>query len=341
MCQWFAPVDMIITTEGEYFRRAGVIEKDADGQVTKINLPSKIVMVANHQVSLCQPIYCDWWYLWAFTKWTGGSKDVIIVLKKSLKWIPVFGWAMQWFRFVFLARSWATDSKYFVKKLAEVADYAEKYDDPLFFMLYPEGTLVSKDTRPISKKWADKTGIEDMQHMLLPRATGLQWTLRSLAPRVSGLKLLDITVAYEGIPRNAYGQSHYTLRSVFMSGIPPPNIHLHLRIYDVKTEVPIGDVDIRRDKAATHSRTESEATQEERQVFENWLLQRWREKDALLEGFHQIGLLAPPKKSQTECFNERFTIPMALGSLWELVALLLSMTPSIIAARLLKTFRRG
>lgn len=32
-------------------------------------------------------------------------------------------------------------------------------DTPLTLILYPEGTLVSKDTRPISKKYADKLGI--------------------------------------------------------------------------------------------------------------------------------------------------------------------------------------
>ena len=45
-----------------------------------------------------------------------------------------------------------------------------------------------------------------------------------------------------GIPPLAYGQSYYTLRSIFFDGVPPPQIHLHLRLFDVNKEVPIGDL---------------------------------------------------------------------------------------------------
>jgi 1-acyl-sn-glycerol-3-phosphate acyltransferase len=96
----------MITTEGDYFDKAGVIEKDHAGRIIKLNFPSKLVIISNHQASL-QPcssmpiitfrlrslqVYLDWWYLWSLTYWMGGHKDVIIVLKKSLKWIPIVGW---------------------------------------------------------------------------------------------------------------------------------------------------------------------------------------------------------------------------------------------------------
>jgi hypothetical protein len=66
---------------------------------------------------------------------------------------------MQFFRFIFLARSWASDSLYLVKQLALLGKRAQDHDTPLTFILYPEGTLVSPDTRPVSKKYADKLGI--------------------------------------------------------------------------------------------------------------------------------------------------------------------------------------
>ena len=107
-------------------------------------------------------------------------RDVCIVLKKSLKWVPVIGWVcahtpltcpaltvsplhdlqgMQFFNFIFLARSWASDRLYLEKQLALLGQRAQDDDTPLTFILYPEGTLVSRDTRPISKKFADKLGI--------------------------------------------------------------------------------------------------------------------------------------------------------------------------------------
>lgn len=105
---------------------------------------------------------------------------------------------MIWFRFVFLNRSWATDSKYYIRELAALAERTMATSERLSFFLFPEGTLVSKDTRPLSRKWAKKRGIPDLQHSLLPRTTGLQYALRALSPRIPELHLLDITVAYEG-----------------------------------------------------------------------------------------------------------------------------------------------
>lgn len=66
---------------------------------------------------------------------------------------------MQMYDFIFLARSWASDRVQLASHLSRLGKLAKEEDNPLCFMLYPEGTLVSKDTRPISQKFADKTGI--------------------------------------------------------------------------------------------------------------------------------------------------------------------------------------
>jgi len=66
---------------------------------------------------------------------------------------------MQFFNFIFLARSWASDRVQLATSLSNLGRAAEREDNPFVFLLYPEGTLVSKDTRPISRKFADKMGI--------------------------------------------------------------------------------------------------------------------------------------------------------------------------------------
>jgi len=66
---------------------------------------------------------------------------------------------MQFYNFIFLARSWASDRWYLANRLAWLGGRAQEQDIPLTFILYPEGTLVSPKTRPISKKFADKMGI--------------------------------------------------------------------------------------------------------------------------------------------------------------------------------------
>ena len=66
---------------------------------------------------------------------------------------------MQFFRFIFLARSWASDRLQLASELSDLGKQAQQGDKPLSLVLYPEGTLVSDQTKPISKKYADKLGI--------------------------------------------------------------------------------------------------------------------------------------------------------------------------------------
>jgi lysocardiolipin and lysophospholipid acyltransferase len=86
---------------------------------------------------------------------------------------------MQFFNFIFLARSWASDRIYLVKQLALLGQRAQLHDTPLTFILYPEGTLVSRDTRPISKKYADKLGIVSLPPPVLPPTITYWISLRS------------------------------------------------------------------------------------------------------------------------------------------------------------------
>ena len=140
---------------------------------------TKYVMSYNHKslVIECRQIYADWWYMWCLMYSIGAHgmhRHVYITLKKSLQWVPIIGWVhftlyschtssraaqgMQFFDFIFLARSWASDKHTLASRLAFLGAAAERKDSPLCYILYPEGTLVSKDTRPISKKFADKIG---------------------------------------------------------------------------------------------------------------------------------------------------------------------------------------
>ena len=66
---------------------------------------------------------------------------------------------MQFFRFIFLARSWVTDRSQLDHQLSKLGQRTQQGDRPLSLVIYPEGTLVSDQTKPISKKYADKLGI--------------------------------------------------------------------------------------------------------------------------------------------------------------------------------------
>lgn len=66
---------------------------------------------------------------------------------------------MQMYRFIFLARSWASDKFQLARQLSKLGKKAQEEHKPFTLILFPEGTLVSKDTRPISSKYAEKMGI--------------------------------------------------------------------------------------------------------------------------------------------------------------------------------------
>jgi len=349
----FAPTSLRITFETEGVGRftpeeieQAVIRDKKTGNVTGLDLPKKLVIVANHQM------YADWWYLWAFLYFLDAHKDVVIVLKKSLKWAPIVGWGMQVFRFIFLARSWAEDRLVLTSELAKLGRKAEVEDNPISFIIYPEGALVSGETRPKSKKYADKLGIDDMSHTLLPRSTGLLYSLRALSPKVPALKILDVTVAYPGIPRTGYGQSYYTLRSIFMDRIPPPVIHIHLRLVDVASSVPIGNLSSADpvklpklgkangvvspqlngqaiplstsslSRQADAKAVEVDVPESEKQVFDNWLQDLWKEKDAKMEEFLSVGEFRSAK--------DAVEIPVKLKSKTEILDAFYYFGPAVV-----------
>ena len=119
---------------------------------------------------------------------------IYIILKESLKNIPILGWGAQFYNFIFLARNWEKDKPQFKRHLRKL----NKPKDPMWLLIFPEGTNLAKNTRESSKRWADKNGLKDMKHQLLPRSTGLRFCLQELKETTQWL--YDCTIAYEGVP---------------------------------------------------------------------------------------------------------------------------------------------
>ena len=192
--QWFSPT--VIRVSGDASVR-GQLKVTEDGRL-ETDFPHRLVMITNHQ------LYSDWLYLWwiAYTNKMHGH--VYFVLKQSLKKLPIAGPAMIMFDFIFLARHWAQDKMALKKGIdrlklrdGEVPKGGDQ-PDPMWLMVYPEGTNLSANTRRKSAVWSAKSGIPDFEHVLLPRSTGLQYCLQELAGTVDWV--YDVTVAYEGIP---------------------------------------------------------------------------------------------------------------------------------------------
>ncbi|EMC97325.1 hypothetical protein BAUCODRAFT_68107 [Baudoinia panamericana UAMH 10762] len=266
MTQWWSPT--VIRLSGDK-SMSGLIKQHKDGML-RMKLGERVVLMANHQ------IYTDWLYMW----WIGYTNSppmhghIYIILKESLKWAPIIGPAMQFYGFIFMARKWSKDQermRYRLRKLSTSKHSGPKSGalkgaslDPMWLLIFPEGTNVSANTRNGSKKYSEKMGIPDMKHQLLPRSTGLQFCLQECADTVE--YLYDCTIGYEGIPHGLYGQDVFTLRSVYFQGRPPKSVNMHWRRFKI-ADLPVNDHD----------------------AMSQWVLDRWREKDELLEHFYQNG----------------------------------------------------
>lgn len=192
--QVFAPTRAKISWDSSM---QGHFQKLSDGSIRSL-FPERIVLIANHQ------IYTDWSFLW-WTAYTSRMDGYIyIILKESLKNIPIIGWGMRFYGFIFMARKWASDKdriRYRLQKLK--SRHAGPMSgspglDPMWLMIFPEGTNLSANTRKGSVKWAEKQGIPDLKYQLLPRSTGLQFCLEELDPTVEWV--YDCTIGYEGTP---------------------------------------------------------------------------------------------------------------------------------------------
>lgn len=150
-------------------------------------------------------IYTDWLYLW----WVGYANkpkmhgSIYIILKESLKYIPIVGPGMMFYGFIFMSRKMAVDQPRMAHRLGKLKTQhtspdGKTYFNPMWLLLFPEGTNASQNGRNKSAKWAEKIGVKDPEHVLLPRSTGIYFCLNELKGTVD--YIYDCTVGYEGIP---------------------------------------------------------------------------------------------------------------------------------------------
>ena len=248
LTQWWAPTVVRVSGDSSMI---GQLIKTKNGDL-RCNFSERLVLMANHQ------LYTDWLYLWWIAYTNNLHGFVYIILKESLKNIPIIGWSAQMYNFIFLARNWEEDQRRFKKALSKL----NNPKDPMWLIIFPEGTNLSAVTREKSKKWAEQNGLQDMKHQLLPRSTGLRFCLNELKDTTEWL--YDCTIAYEGVPPGQFGQDIFTLRSSFFEGRPPKSVNMHWRRFHIST-IPIHNT----------------------KAFDVWLRNRWREKDYMLEYFNR------------------------------------------------------
>lgn len=231
---------------------------------------SRDLIMCNHQ------IYSDWIFLWALMDRIDRAGEVKIIMKRSLRQIPIFGWSMRCFDFVFLNRKWEMDQVHFTKKLRGFVES----EAPFCLLIFPEGTTLTRKTLAKSESFATKLGVKPTSRVLLPRVLGMWEAVKALDPALDGI--FDLTVGYSGLDEMDEPEKVYTLSKLFYSGIAPPQVHYHIS-YIPRKEIPRQSVD----------------------EFGDWLRDRYYEKDRLLDEFYRTGKF-PNSRSITKRLCPRY-----------------------------------
>lgn len=326
-----APSKVRITTCDDSIAKGRFFMDLQKGRISSTLRPN-IVMICNHQ------IYTDWIYLWWLAYTSDFAGRVHIMLKKSLESIPILGFGMSNFNFLFMHRKWSDDRVNLLNTLKELDANArglgplagkgpieidedgvaiwdcksqpsieEKNSNsecwPYTFLLFPEGTNLTADTRSKSIKYANKINKTSFKHLLLPHVKGLLVTLKTLKPSIDAV--YDVTIGYSGVEHSSYAASHYSARQIFIEGKYPKLVDIHIRAYKVK-EIPLKDED----------------------KFSEWLFNVWAEKDKLLEEYYTTGSF-DQDQTKTTTVVDKFSIRTS-------EFLLVALVPSIVLLFFLK-----
>jgi lysocardiolipin and lysophospholipid acyltransferase len=222
---------------------------------------------------------------------TGTLDKIRIVLKAPLRKIPIFGWAMQHFVFIFLQRRWADDQV----NLKKLLPFLTKNEPQTSYLIFPEGTDLSVENVVKSAAFAKKNGLEERKYSLYPRTTG--WTFMLPLLRANVRAVYDVTMFYVD-----YAANERPSEKALLTGRLPRMIHFYIERID------ISDVAL--------------ATSDEQQLAA-WMEARFTRKEAHLKAFYekngQLPVGAQPMFQQDQAPN--FTLIAAFWFVWLTFAL--------------------
>lgn len=223
------------------------------------------VLICNHATDV------DWVYLWILAQRTEGdqSGNLKIMMKQSMKDVPLFGQGMDIFDFVFLHRDWEEDKEVMKQSIKNYTSV----DAPVWILIFPEGMTINTKSVVKSINWAKTVDdAPELKHTLLPRAKGFEHILNLLDKYGEPPEVFDMTINWEGysgeIPtwEMGYTRERDTMIPNFpnlLAGTCSERCHMNSEKFSF-------------DDVTSHPRG-----------VEGWLHERWVRKDELMEQFIQ------------------------------------------------------
>ncbi|GMF02447.1 unnamed protein product [[Candida] boidinii] len=306
--KWVSPTHLIITHDDSIPDNTfQYLTKKSGGEKLLIsNLDSKAIIMANHQ------IYSDWLFLWWIAYLNNCADNFYIIMKDSLKKIPILGYGMENYNFIFLSRKWENDQKIMTEQLNKINETNLNKDikedlKKNWLLIFPEGTNMSDNRKEISDNFIKENNYKLLNQVLLPRVRGLYLSICTLS-KTSNF-LYDFTIGYSGHKNYEFAQDIFTLNNIYLFGKGPKEVHMHIRSFDIKKIPGIISID-------NESISEDELNKK-MNLFQDWLFERWQEKDQLLIDFYKNSKFIDNKINK---IKNKYESELKLNSIFEIIA---------------------
>lgn len=210
---------------------------------------NQAIILANHRGNL------DWLVGLQVLDSGGGVGCCKSVIKQSLQAVPVFGFFWWCADFVFLQRSWKSDSTKLQKGFENQHKYRE-HAMPYCLTIYPEGTRLSQAKLEESQEFARSRKLPVLEQVIYPRVRGT-W---------SAINSMKLDAIYDATLVSPPGSDSKANIITLAQGIPA---EVHIMIERLSPD------DVPRDEDSMGS----------------WLYSRWHVKDERLRRFQTSGSL--------------------------------------------------
>ncbi|XP_044742402.1 1-acyl-sn-glycerol-3-phosphate acyltransferase delta-like [Chrysoperla carnea] len=197
--EWWANIDLYVyVKKGEYDKYFG---------------KEHAYCIMNHSYEI------DWVVGWALCERLRLLGNCKAYAKKSIQYVPVIGWAWKCAEFVFLERSFDKDKDIISKQITELADHP----DPIWLLIYPEGTRFTEEKHQVSLKFAKEKGLPQLKYHLNPRTKGFYASLPSMRGKIPSVLdnelVFDPNDEYQPTIRNLINGKKFTVH-LYLHRIP-------------------------------------------------------------------------------------------------------------------------
>jgi len=172
-----------------------------------------------------------------------------LVGKKSLIYVPGFGFSFLYGDDIKLSRNWETDQVSLDKQLEEITDG--------LIIIFPEGTRFEINKQLEGREFSKKNNLPIYNNLLVPKSKGL-WTICNKLKKLNKLgEINDLTIIMDNFRnQNAF-------------------------FFDLINK-PIGKVFVYNRRLILPDNIE------QNDVFKTWLLEKWAEKDIIIDNYTNI-----------------------------------------------------